>query len=79
MCPGSSCRRNNGSTCKSCKDMQSEIKQLTTENTKLKKKVEQLSSKSNDADDLRKRNKQLTSEISKWQKKVEHLTKILSK
>lgn len=84
-CPGSSCNRTGSSGsgssggCTNCKDLRREIKQLTADNTKLNKKVEQLSEKCSDAVDLRKVSKKLTAENSKLQKKIVQLSTKSSK
>lgn len=78
-CPGSSCHRTGSESSggrNNCKDLLRQIKQLTSENTKLNKKVEQLSEKSSDSAYLRKENKKLTSEVSRFQKQSEELLKI---
>jgi len=83
-CPGSSCDHTSSTAkssggCNDCKDLRREIKQLTSENTKLNKKVELMSEKSSDSADLRKENKKLTSEISKLRKKIDDVSKKLKK
>lgn len=79
FCAGSKHHRTNTSQCPDCKDLQRQVKHFTTENTKLEKKVAQLSTKSSDTENLRKEIKALTSENSKLKKKVGQLCKILSK